>query len=208
MKNFVIPTDVKSYSRANTVKLFAKWLGLTLLIGIIIFFINTRADQLKYKSIPVYITIFLLILPFFITKAYNLFDKSWVGTIEKIEPHYHIEYDGNGYTKWNFSHKTFTEKLVLYIRTTDGRIKAYNAHKHSIAQSHEQTSHKPSEIMEHYQVGNTVIHIKGTRFLQVVEKEQPKAVCVVCGNLENSENKNCSQCGHTLIIKKNTVIHY
>ena len=37
MKNFVIPTDVKSYSRANTVKLFAKWLGLTLLIvGLII----------------------------------------------------------------------------------------------------------------------------------------------------------------------------
>lgn len=208
MKKIAIPSDIKSYSQANTIKLIAKWLGFTLLISIVIFFINVRADQLKYKSIPVYITVFLLILPFFITKAYKLFDKSWVGTIEKIEPNYHIEYDGSGYTKWNFSNKTFTEKLVLYIRTTNGKIKVYNAHEHSIAQSHEQTSHKPSEIMEHYQVGDTVIHIKGTRFLQVVEKEQSQNVCVVCGNLENSENENCSRCGHTLKIKKNTVIHY
>ncbi|MBR5314741.1 MAG: hypothetical protein IKU45_04965 [Clostridia bacterium] len=203
MKEFTVPEDIKCYVRKNLIKQLAKWLGFTLLVLLAIFLINVRADQLGYKKISVYITEILLILPFFITKAYKLFDKSWVGTVKKIQPDYHLEYASNGYTKWNFSHKTYTESLLLQIQMQNGNIKTYNAYKHTIAHSHEKTPSKSSPIMEHYQVGDKIIHISGTRFLQVIGKQQDETICIVCGNLEKSENKLCSQCGYTLNITEN-----
>ncbi len=207
MKGYAIPSDIKQYVKKQMTKLLAKWLILTLAFGIIIFLINYRAEYLGIGKIPFFISLILLVSPFFITKTYKLFDKSYIGTVEKIKLSYYTNYDRNGYAKWNFMAKTHIERLTLYIKTKNGKIKQVIAFERVIGKSHDTFKLSAKPIFEHYKENDKVIHIAGTKYLQVVEKEQPHTVCTICGSLENSDNKICSSCGHTLKIKKSFILY-
>lgn len=201
MNDYIIPQDVKNISKVHDRKIILKWLICTLAVVLIVFYVNSRADKLNIKGIPFYITEIFLILPFFLTKAYRLFDRSWTGIIITTEPIYYTKYDANGYTKWNFTHKSYMEGLILHIKMPNGRIRKYKAFEQCTGKSHEKTG-KTQPIIDYYQTGDTVIHVKGTRFLQVVSPEKENTVCVVCGTLDNSENGVCTVCEHTLKIEK------
>ncbi len=185
----------------------AKCLILTFAVALIIFLINLRAESLSFAKIPPFISAILLIAPFFITKTYKLFDASYIGTVQKHELSYYTQYDRNGYTKYNFTSKTYIEKLTLHIKTPNGVYKKVNAYEHTIGKSHDVSKLSNKPIIEHYKDGDIVIHIAGTKYLQVIEKEQPHTVCTICGSLENSDNEKCSSCNHTLKIKKNFIVY-
>ena len=205
MKDYKIPNDVKKYAFDMRKKILTKWLIFTAVVALAIVLINTRADQLSFKSIPIHITGILLVLPFFITKAYRLFEQTYSGVIENVDLSYVLKYDSNGGTRFNFSEKTNVEKLILTIRLKNGREKKVLAAERIIDSSHNRGRSEPSSLIEHYAVGDTVIHVAGTKFLQALDKE--KTVCVVCGNLENSASEQCSECGHTIKIEKGVKIY-
>ena len=123
MKDNNIPQDIKEYVEKSNKKLLLKWILFTLLVAIVIFYINTRSTELSYKKIAPWISAALLILPFLLTKAYKLFDKTVCGTVERVELSYHTRYDKNGYAKYNFTEKTYVERLTLHIKLDNGKIK-------------------------------------------------------------------------------------
>lgn len=206
MKNHSTPNDIKEYVKKQTSKLIAKWLIFTLGVGLILFLINMRAKSLGISQIPLFISIILLVAPFFITKAYKLFDKSYIGTIEQIKRTSHIKLEAAGHSYTSNGSHTYIFSLILYIRKENGKIIRVKTFEFSDDKSFEQ-SRNANSLMEHYKKGDKVIHIAGTKYLQVIDKERPTTVCTICGSLENSDNEKCSLCNHTLKIKKSFIVY-
>ncbi len=189
MKKIIIPKSIKKFIAKGIIKRF-----IILIIGIVIAAMVIQmfiADLLKTSVGNVAAFAFLILLvPFWISGIpMKLFDRSYVGTVLKIE----IQ---NPEIKENYrDRRRSVSQFAQFMLIKDQRGKL-----------HYTEIFDEGEIFEgrkkYYNVGDKVVHIYGTEYIRPLHPEQfqmPK-VCVVCGHKNNHEHTDCQNCSCSLDI--------
>ena len=178
--------DIKLSIRKNMLKKIIKWLFSTLIIVLFILFFNSSFD-VTTSNVKFFVYTTFLLIPFFVFKIPSLLvDHSWKGIIINIFTEEVVE----------SSHKavpnlpTLGKQIIVYaeVLLDNGSSKIIKLYCGDY-------NNRTNNIIDRYEKGNTVIHIKGASFYQVISKHGVS--CVICGCFNNS-NKECKQCGHTL----------
>ncbi|MBE6714046.1 MAG: hypothetical protein E7575_02010 [Ruminococcaceae bacterium] len=189
MKKIIIPKSIKKFIAKGIIKRF-----IILIIGIILAAMVIQmfiADLLKTSVGNVAAFAFLILLvPFWISGIpMKLFDRSYVGTVLKIE----IQ---NPEIKENYrDRRRSVSQFAQFMLIKDQRGKL-----------HYTEIFDEGEIFEgrkkYYNAGDKVVHIYGTEYIRPLHPEQfqmPK-VCVVCGHKNSHENADCQNCSCSLDI--------
>ena len=131
----------------------------------------------------------LMILPgYWLKIPFWLFDKTFAGEIISKEEETYNAIEGRARSiGWH------TNKLQrLGIRLDSGKVIEYIIYDNRARHAFRNTT---------YNVGDRVIHVGGTRYLQAVAVgEDDTLICVVCGTESRAETAECPVCGKTLKI--------
>lgn len=184
-----VPADIKKYVTKNTVKKITHWLLLTMFIGLLIAWFGERCFSRLNIGFKYTIYAALLVWPFFISKTYKLFDRSWCGEIVDINSEYST--DSELSFKPTRENRFLKETVYFSLKTADGKI---------VRKKALESRANPHNISKYYKIGNRVLHIYGTNYIQVKSENAEKTICVVCGTAAPADNKQCPTCGHTLNI--------
>lgn len=184
-----VPADIKAYVKRNVIKKIVYWGLLTLFIGLLIFLVGERCFY-RLNALSKYtIYVILLILPIFLSKIYLLFDTSWCGEIVDIEAEYST--DSELSFKPTIENRFLKETVYFSVKTADGRVLRKKALENRA---------NPDNNGKYYKVGDTVLHVYGTNYIQIKNENAERIICVVCGTAETVDKKQCTACGHTLNI--------
>ena len=189
MKDISIPIDIKKHVKRLIIKKITVWLAFTAVLFILILFFGERCfGRLGNSKYGLYAV--LLLIPIFTTRGYKLlFDHSFVGKIEKID----IKYSTDSDRSFKPSLETLYTKETVYfhIKTNEGKVVEHKAFENRA------NPHNSSKL---YRVGDTVVHIYGTRFIQIISDDSESIICTVCGTANPSSENKCISCGKTLKI--------
>ena len=184
-----LPTDIKSYVKSYIGSIITKWLVTTAGIIILLCVTNSSFDVANEK-VKSFIYTALLIAPIFIFKIPKLFfDRSWSGVIKRLftDDELHLESRAFLTTQgWN------SRDIVVYAE-----VQLDNKEETQIVELYRgKYDNQSASLLSIYEVGNKVIHIKGTKSNQIISEK--KITCVVCGGVNKKSSHVCSECGHTL----------
>ena len=182
-----IPEDIKAYIKKKNRKPVIKCIITMLVLGVFLFlcdesfhYIPTVAKIISY--------IVILLIPVFAFRLPKLvFDRSWQGTIVKIftddEPY--TPYKDRPDTNW--ASKTLIASAV--VKLENGEMKTVKLH-------HGRYNNHFFKMIERYQIGDTIIHIKGTDIDQIIANNSVN--CVICGHVNALGESACDECGYSL----------
>ncbi len=185
----LIPDDILRYSKLQMAKRYFRVTAWLLFAGfVMVYYASDFREGIGFWTVPVFMLITALALVF--GKVYELFDKTWAGDIEKVKVKTTVKADGSRSMKWyNY--------VYLYVRTEDGKKVKYRAFAKPTRDYIEFGS-----FLNHYTVGKKVVHIKGTKYLQIVPAEGRALTCVVCGWYDSDSDDRCDSCKHSLKLVK------
>ena len=185
-----IPNDLKKFARSYVVKRVVACIVMLALLAVFLVLWIDIIFPSSLSSIKALFAIAVLSLPFVITGVpFKLFDKTYFGTVESVAVDTTVDSDA----KAKPTRETLYVKNTVYlsIRTTDGKTidrKAYSS----------QASKKQSYDM--YKKGDKVFHLYGSKHTIILPiKSDSYVKCAVCGDLNETNNDKCRNCGHTLI---------
>jgi len=184
-----IPPDIKEHINSAVGLKITKWLLTTAAIVILLCFTNSSFDVANEK-VKSFIYTGLLIAPVFIFKLPRLiFDRSWSGVIKRLftDDELHLESRAFLTTQgWN------SRDIVVYAE-----VQLNNKEETQIVELYRgKYDNQSASLLSIYEVGNKIIHIKGTKYNQVISEKNVS--CVVCGHINRRKSQVCSECGHTL----------
>ena len=184
-----LPSDIRDYIKSNISSKIIKWLLTTAAIVILLCVTNSSFDVANEKVKSVIYTI-LLIAPIFIFKLPSLFfDRSWSGVIKRLFTDDELHLESRAFLRtqgWN------SRDIVVYAE-----VQLDNKEETQIVELYRgKYDNQSASLLSIYEVGNKVIHIKGTKYNQIISEKN--ITCVVCGSTNKRNNRVCSECGHTL----------
>ena len=184
-----LPSDIKQYINSNISSRLTKWFLTTAAIVILLCLTNSSFDVANEK-VKSFIYTALVILPVFIFRLPKLFlDRSWKGIIIRIFTNDELHLESRAFLRtqgWN------SRDIVVYAE-----VQLDNKQETQIVELYRgKYDNQSASLISIYEVGNKIIHIKGTKYNQVISEK--KVSCVVCGHINRRNSYVCSECGHTL----------
>ncbi len=189
MSKMNIPADIRQYVSKKAIKKISLWLSLTLFIGLLIFLFGERCFHRLSREIKYTIYAVLLVCPLFIAKVYKLFDRSWCGKIVDIKAKYST--DSNRTFRPGRETLYLKETIYFYIETDNGRFIKKKAFENRA---------NPNSMVQYYREGDRILHVGGTDYFQIINEDDDRVICVVCGTADLCEYEKCTYCDHTLKI--------
>ena len=182
-----IPPDIKEYINSNIRNKLFNWMLTTSLLVLFIILTESSFD-VAAKEVKTLIYTAIIIAPVFIFKLPRLlFDRSWSGRIVRIFT------DEEPYSTYKaFPSSTWASRTVIAyaeVLLDNGRQKTVVLHRGKY------DSHTASRL-SFFEVGNRIIHIRGTKYNKVISGF--KTSCVVCGHINKINDCVCCECGYTL----------
>lgn len=190
MKEIIIPADIKEYVNKKVFKKISLWLIMTIAITLLIVFFGDTFFSRLNNTVKVGLYVLLLIIPVFISKPYELKDNSFYGLITKIEVKNTVDSERGFRPTIETLYRK--ETVYFYIKLKNGKTikrKAFEQHANN------------NNMSKYYSVGDRVLHIYGTDYLQIINKNVDKKICVICGTSNPAANDSCAFCRHTLNIR-------
>lgn len=192
MSTLKFPADIKKYVFKKIILRITACILLFILFALVFwmhddFWFGMLSD-LNRKIVH----IILIVLPLAITGIpFKFIDYSWSGVIVKIKVKTSYDFNNN-YARPSMRSLYIKNTVVLHIKTTSGRIikrKAYEGH------------FKHQSQVDRYEIGMKVVHLYGTKFIQIVpQKDTDLRRCVICGLNNPQENQKCEICEHSVIL--------
>lgn len=132
----------------------------------------------------------LTVLPVFLLKMpFWLFDKTFSGEILSINEEIYNEFE-KGMSK--SMRMQVNKKQQFKIKLDNGKIMHYTVYDDQARHAFRKTT---------YNVGDRIIHVAGTKYLQAVAvNDEDTLICVVCGAESRATTLECPVCGKTLKI--------
>ncbi len=185
-----IPRDIKETVEKRIYKKIVLSVLLMILLAVfLLLFGETVFASFKSPGKEIIYVILFVAIPLSFGIPFSLIDRSWTGEITRVDVRNEIAVRGvvkNGagiYTKY------FAD---IEIKLDNGKIIDLTVYVGAVVSDRNFNTFK---------VGDRVLHIYGTKHIQVVhENESRPTVCVVCGTANPPGEKRCDSCGHTLNI--------
>lgn len=186
-----VPGDVTAYvNKKRAVRIAVLALIETVLLIILIFFgddiFSGAHPAVSYVIFGGLMTapVFLLEIPFWV------FDKTWAGEIISKSEDTYIGPDDNRQVR--------TGRLVVKkIQKLNIRLDSGKEIEHTVYDNRARHAYRHNT----YNVGDRVIHVGGTRYIQAVAVgDDDTLICVICGAESRADMPTCQVCGKTLKI--------
>ena len=189
-QNIEIPRDIREKVKNAIVKraLFAS--VITVMVAVLIYlFGDTVFGSFGSPSKEILYAVLLLAVPLSFGIPFKLIDSTWCGEITRVD--IRTENAARGALKNGAG--IYTKHFVdIEIRLDNGKIIDRTVYEGAVP-----TGRK----FGMYEVGDRVVHVYGTKYIQVVHDNMSRpTVCVVCGTENPPSEKQCGKCGHTLHI--------
>ena len=187
-----IPNDVAEHvnkKRIGNILTFAA-IEIFLIVLAIVYWENIFGGTYPAASYTIYVS--LMIVPFFLLDIkFWMFDKSWVGEIVAKREKVYTSFD-KGSVKNSSTRLQTNKEQRLDIKLDSGKIIEYILYDNKMRYAFRKTT---------YNVGDRVIHVGGTRYLQAVAvNDADTLICVVCGAESRVTCHKCPVCDKTLKI--------
>lgn len=178
------PPDIERYVRRKRKKEIFTCIVYMVLIAVVVFF-PKQVDRSTVSDFNqnLFRVLLILVPPLFMRIPFKYLERSYCGEIIEVKTYRQLNSRFEARNK-----KTFITDVIVRISDT-GELKKCQVFK---------TADTPPPKTA-YMVGDKVIHIKGTKFLQVpLPSRNGQLRCVVCGSYDVQDNEKCHFCGHTL----------
>ena len=185
-----IPRDIRETVKRKIYKRVFWTLVLTIAVGIALYlFGDTVFASFGSPSKEILYTILIVAVPLSFGIPIKLIDRTWTGLITRVDVRTENAVGGalrNG-------SRIYTKHFVdVEIKLDSGKIIDRTVYEGAVP-----TGRKFST----YEVGDRVLHVYGTKHIQVVHNNVSRpTICVVCGTENPPEEKECGKCGHTIRI--------
>ena len=185
-----LPRDIKSTVSSKIYKRLGLALATEALVCILIYlFGDTVFASLGSPSKEILYAILIVAVPLSFGIPIKLIDRTWTGEITRVDVRTENAVGGalrNG-------SRIYTKHFVdVEIKLDSGKIIDRTVYEGAVP-----TGRKFST----YEVGDRVLHVYGTKHIQVVHNNVSRpTICVVCGTENPPEEKECGKCGHTIRI--------
>lgn len=184
-----VPRDIKELTDKRIYKKVIFSVALMATLGVLLFlFGDTVFRSFGSPSREMLYAVLILAIPLSFGIPFSLIDSTWCGEITRVDIRTEntkstVVGVGGIYTKYFVDIEIKLDSGKLIDRTVfEGRVPT-------------------GRQFNMYQIGDRVVHIYGTKYIQVVhENESRPTVCVVCGTANPTENRKCDSCAHTLHI--------
>lgn len=186
-----IPFDIKQYVRKSIIKQLIKWLVATVIM-VVLLILTDNSFSVAGMGAKIFIYATLILVPFFVFKIHLLIvDRSWQGIITSVYTDDGISNRNKAFPTYEAAMRTIAIMGVVTLPDGDTRTVALYAGR---------LDNSVANLLNKYEVGNRVVHIRGTKNYQVIT--DVSISCVVCGHINQRSYRTCSECGHTLKIIK------
>lgn len=189
-----IPKDIKWYIIKKNLP---RVLLFTVLIAAAVFLERVYHDTLVAHYAGAGGLYYIIIIPIIMILTgvpKKLIDKSWRGEIIDVKVKKHLEKTQYYPTSWEVMRDRYSIHLKLML--DDGSIITVEA-----CHDYEKFDENLKGIRYTYKVGMKVLHIYGTKSLQILPDEKSEWInCVVCADNNPVGREKCHRCGHTLHI--------
>ena len=209
-ENLSRPALPLSLKKKIAQRIIIRSIACTLLLAIFIFVIamwgnrifpTTQSHHLGYAGLRIMFYVIFLLIPFIITGVpFKLIDKSWSGTITKVEIKENLGTKSNPRYVYVYP----KQDLILTIRREDGKeiqktvLSLVEKFEPGIDSSH---IGKTFYHSHKYNIGDRVYKYYGFKHLYLVpESYQNTKICICCGSPNKTEDKSCWYC-HSELIK-------
>ena len=189
MEKIKIPADIRDYKLKKQMRHLIPCAILLLAVAV---FIALWGDMLfggfgAGNQATVYVA--LLIIPFAVTGVpLCFFGRTWIGTVGRVDRELSTDFANKAVG--TYSGMYTKESVVLWIRLDSGKVITRTVHE---ANANRQ------QKFDTYKAGDRVIHLAGTKYLQILPTPaSQEIICVICGTENPVDNKKCDLCGHTL----------
>ena len=185
-----IPRDIRNTVKSRITKRVALAAALTLAVAVLIYFFgDTVFASFGSPSKEILYVILLVAIPLSFGIPFSFIDRTWCGEVTRVD----IRTESASGGALRNGARIYTKHFVdLEIKRNDGKIIDRTVYEGTAA-----TGRKFSA----YQVGDRVVHVYGTKHIQVIHDNVSRpTVCVVCGTENPTDEKVCGSCGHTLHI--------
>lgn len=189
--NVRIPRDIETYiAKKRTVRVVALLLIEVLLLTFTVLFQND-INSGAYPTATYTLLALLMIAPVFWLKIpFWLFDKTWAGEIISKSEDVYIGPDEN--RRVTTGSLQIKKQQRLNIRLDSGKTIEYTIYDNRARHAFRNST---------YNVGDRVIHVGGTNYLQAVAVgDGDTLICVICGAESRADTPVCHICGKTLKI--------
>lgn len=187
-----LPRDIKAYIAK---KLLKRLLPFTVLIAAAVVVERVYHDVLisHYKGAGgLYYVIIIPIVMILTGVPKKIIDKSYQGEIIDVKIKRNL--DKIHYTISSWLRKRTRYSVHLKLKLDDGSIKTVEA-----CHDYEKFDEELKGPRYTYKVGMRVLHVYGTKSLQILpDGEREWINCVVCADNNPVEREKCQSCGHTL----------
>lgn len=185
-----IPRDIETHIAKRRMRnLAALVLIETVLVTILVLFGNDIFSG-DYPGLSYFLFGTLMIAPiYWLRIPFWLFDKTWMGEIiQKSEDDYITTEDKTSYR----SKLQVNKRQDLLIKLDSGKVIEYTVYDNKARHAFRRSV---------YNVGDCVVHVGGTGYLQVAAVgDDDTVICVVCGAESKADMTMCGVCGKTLKI--------
>ena len=184
-----VPRDIKELTDRRIYKKVVLSIAFMVIVGVLLFlFGETVFGSFGSPSREILYAVLILAIPLSFGIPFSLIDRTWCGEITRVDIRTEntkstVVGVGGIYTKYFVDIEIKLDSGKLIDRTVyEGRVPA-------------------GRQFNMYQIGDRVVHIYGTKYIQVVHKSESRpTVCVVCGTSNPPGERQCDSCGHTLQI--------
>ena len=184
-----VPRDVAAHVNKRRILRVLAFCIIEMALLLVALFYGADIFDGKHPELAYVLYAAVMIAPiFWFDIPFWLFDKSWAGEILTMEEETYNAIDGRARSiGWHINKiQKFTIKL------DSGKIKNYTVYDGRSRHAFRKTT---------YNVGDRVIHVGGTKYLQAVAvSDDDTLICVSCGAESRADSTRCGVCGKTLKI--------
>ena len=187
-----VPRDVEEYiNKKRAIRITAFVVVEIMLAALLIFVIFDYVVASNYPELSFVLYLLVMLLPIHWFKIpFWMFDKTFAGEIIHKSEEDYIAADNNKTVVTGRLHVNRRQDFM--IRRDDGKVIQYTVYDNRARHAFRRTT---------YNVGDRVIHVGGTHYLQAVAVgDDDTLICAICGAESRADTPICHVCGKTLKI--------
>lgn len=188
-----LPNDVKKLVNIRILKRIVPCAVLVVICALFLVFFGDRIFNTDVIEFKISCYILVMLVPFLITGVpYKLLDKSYCGTVERVDVVSGIGFKSSVNLKREMLyHKNI---VLLTIKTDEGKILQKKVREEDV---------QNVKNLQAFREGDVVFHLLGSDHTVIISRGgSDKIGCAVCGSLNNIDDEKCHYCGYTVVKKQ------
>ena len=197
MEKIKIPRDIKRY---YLLRAGARVLVCAVLLAAVITGLTQNLNEILERGISYTVLMYtvLIVIVFVVTGVpIKLIDFTWQGEIVEHKTKTIIQSKMNGgnykplFDGYRAQLSEYRNILTVIVRLPNGDTVSFVACDTKDADVFE-------SFISEYKVGTRVLHVYGTKHLQVIDDDADVVKCVICGEENEKAEGKCDKCKHSI----------